>query len=357
MVDDSKGPLLRAIGLEKRFGAFRALGGVSLDVLEAEFVCLLGPSGCGKTTLLRVIGGLERQDAGTLHIGARDVSTAPPAERDCGFVFQSYALFPNHTVYENVAYGLVSRGRRSAEIQKRTGELLELVGLPEQRDKYPAQLSGGQQQRIALARALAPSPALLLLDEPLSALDAAVRGRLRDELRALQRQVGITTIMVTHDQEEALTLADRLFVMRDGVVEQSGTPAEIYRQPKTRFVASFVGAMNVVDGVVVADGRGRTAVGDLEVATARGPNGRSVSLGIRPEAIVLRPAPDEVNRILVRVTQSSFAGPTTRLELLPEAQGGTSLFATASFDFVVGPDASLLIALPSAALSVFEKQA
>ena len=222
---------VRVEGVTKRFGAFAALDNVSLAVEQGKLVCFLGPSGCGKTTLLRVIAGLETQDAGRIEIGGRDVTPLPPSQRDFGIVFQSYALFPNLTVAQNVGYGLVNRRKPRKEIKARVAELLTLVGLPEQTSKYPVQLSGGQQQRVALARALASSPSLLLLDEPLSALDARVRVRLRDEIKSLQRRLGITTIMVTHDQEEALAMADRIVVMNRGLVEQVGSPADIYARP------------------------------------------------------------------------------------------------------------------------------
>ena len=246
---------LRVSAVTKRFGAFTALDAVSLEVEKGRLVCFLGPSGCGKTTLLRVIAGLEAQDAGSIEIAGRDVSHLPPAQRDFGIVFQSYALFPNLTVTQNVGYGLVNRRMGRRQIAERVSELLALVGMPEQGTKYPAQLSGGQQQRVALARALASSPSLLLLDEPLSALDARVRVRLRDEIKTLQRRLGITTIMVTHDQEEALAMADRIVVMNRGRVEQVGTPAETYGRPASAFVADFVGAMNMLDAVVAAPGR------------------------------------------------------------------------------------------------------
>ena len=236
-------PYLRVRNLVKTFGAFTALDGVSLDVVSGEFVCFLGPSGCGKTTLLRCIAGLDPQTSGTIEQGSRDVSRLPPAARDFGIVFQSYALFPNLTVAANVGYGLTSRGRPKAETAERVATLLALVGLTDQGAKFPGQLSGGQQQRVALARALATSPGLLLLDEPLSALDARVRVRLRQEIKDLQRRVGVTTIMVTHDQEEALTMADRIVVMNRGEIEQIGSPTEIYRDPASAFVADFIGAM------------------------------------------------------------------------------------------------------------------
>ncbi|MFA9421030.1 MAG: putative 2-aminoethylphosphonate ABC transporter ATP-binding protein, partial [Gammaproteobacteria bacterium] len=241
-------PYLQIDRLSKMFGDFCALDSVSLDVYEGEFICFLGPSGCGKTTFLRAIAGLDIQTSGTVIQAGKDISALPPSERDFGIVFQSYALFPNLTSERNIAFGLENQKVSKADIAKRVAELLELVGLPEQGKKYPAQLSGGQQQRIALARALAMSPGLLLLDEPLSALDAKVRTHLRHEMKALQRRLGVTTVMVTHDQEEALTMADRIVVMNQGVIEQIGTPTEIYREPSTLFVADFIGAMNQTAG-------------------------------------------------------------------------------------------------------------
>jgi iron(III) transport system ATP-binding protein len=228
--------------IDKRFGAFTALDSVSLEVRQGEMVCLLGPSGCGKTTLLRTIAGLERQDAGQLFAAGRDISDLPPQSRDYGILFQSYALFPNLTVADNVAYGLRNMKRQAR--QERVTEMLSMVGLAGSQAKYPGQLSGGQQQRVALARALAPSPSLLLLDEPLSALDAQVREHLQLEIRRLQKQFRITTLMVTHDQEEAMVMADRIAVMQHGRIEQFGTPAEIYRRPATPFVADFIGQAN-----------------------------------------------------------------------------------------------------------------
>lgn len=239
-------PFLKIRHLTKKFGTFTALENIALDVREGEFVCFLGPSGCGKTTLLRAIAGLDIQTSGTIEQAGKDISPLPPAERDFGIVFQSYALFPNLTVNRNVAYGLENAGKSKQAIRERVAELLEMVGLADQGEKYPAQLSGGQQQRIALARALATSPGLLLLDEPLSALDAKVRTFLRHEIKDLQAKLGVTTIMVTHDQEEALTMADRIVVMDHGTIEQVGTPIEIYREPATLFVADFIGEMNQI---------------------------------------------------------------------------------------------------------------
>jgi iron(III) transport system ATP-binding protein len=278
---------LRLEGVHKAFGAFVALKSIDLAIARGELVCFVGPSGCGKTTLLRIIAGLETQTSGRVIQEGRDVSTAPPAARDYGIVFQSYALFPNLTIRDNVAYGLVNRRRGRAEVDARVAELLTLVGLPDSGPKYPAQMSGGQQQRVALARALATAPSLLLLDEPLSALDAKERERLRGEIRQLQRRVGVTTILVTHDQEEALSMADRVVVMNHGAIEQVGPPMEVYERPATPFVADFIGKVNVLAATCLGPGRYR--VGQVELATQ--PNGeaagQAVRLYLRPEDRVL----------------------------------------------------------------------
>ncbi len=238
---------LKIQNITRSFGNFFALRDVSLDVDEGELICLLGPSGCGKTTLLRVIAGLEAAYNGVVILDNRDISSLPPIRRNFGIVFQSYALFPNLTVRQNVAYGLQNRGTTQGTVKSRVNEVLELVGLGESGRKYPAQLSGGQQQRVALARALALSPKMLLLDEPLSALDARVRIKLRRDICNLQKKLGITTIMVTHDQEEALTMADRIAVMNEGMIVQVGTPQEIYERPVSPFVAEFIGSINFID--------------------------------------------------------------------------------------------------------------
>ena len=231
--------------VNKHFGKFQALKDVNFDVKEGEFVCILGPSGCGKTTLLRVIAGLESQSEGEINQNNKNISQLPPDQRDFGIVFQSYALFPNLTVKNNISFGLKTRKQNRDAIDKRVDELLNLVGLSDHINKYSAQLSGGEQQRVALARALAPSPGLLLLDEPLSALDAKVRQHLRLEIKNLQRKLGVTTIMVTHDQEEALTMADRIILMNKGVIEQEGSPQDIYSKPTTAFSANFIGTTNL----------------------------------------------------------------------------------------------------------------
>ena len=349
---------LRVTAVTKRFGAFTALDAVSLEVEKGKLVCFLGPSGCGKTTLLRVIAGLEAQDAGSIEIAGRDVSHLPPAQRDFGIVFQSYALFPNLTVTQNVGYGLVNRRKGRRQIAERVGELLQLVGMPEQGAKYPAQLSGGQQQRVALARALASSPSLLLLDEPLSALDARVRVRLRDEIKTLQRRLGITTIMVTHDQEEALAMADRLVVMNRGRVEQVGSPAETYSRPASAFVADFVGAMNMLDAVVV--GLDRVRVGPMALSCnslGQRAEGRRVTLGLRPEEVRIRGVePGAVNAIPVTVELLDFLGPFCRATLRPDAAAGLVILsdfsANAMRDLDIREGQALTVALPAELLRV-----
>jgi iron(III) transport system ATP-binding protein len=330
-------PYLRIRDLVKRFGDFVALDAVDLDVQEGEFVCFLGPSGCGKTTLLRVIAGLDMQSAGRIEQGGRDISLLPPAKRDFGIVFQSYALFPNLTVFRNIAYGLQSRRLPRAQQAGRVRELLELVGLPDETDKYPAQLSGGQQQRVALARALATSPSLLLLDEPLSALDAKVRVRLRQEIRQLQKRLGVTTIMVTHDQEEALAMADRIVVMDQGRIQQVGTPLEIYRQPASPFIADFVGTMNFLPGVKTAHERVR--IGALEFADIRLPAelapGAPITLCIRPEDIVVNDTNAAgANCFEARIDSLEFLGSFYRAHMHSAALGEKRLITDLSVGIV-----------------------
>ena len=241
---------LEVANLSKSFGIFEAIKNISISIEEGEFVCFLGPSGCGKTTLLRCIAGLEIQSTGSVFQKNKDISNLPPSNRDFGIVFQSYALFPNLSVFSNISYGLINNKWKKADVKNRVDELLNLVNLIEHSSKYPSQLSGGEQQRVALARALATSPGLLLLDEPLSALDLKVRIFLRKQIRDLQRKLGVTTIMVTHDQEEAQTMADRIFVMKDGEIIQSGTPSEIYTKANSPFIASFIGSMNFIPAVI-----------------------------------------------------------------------------------------------------------
>jgi iron(III) transport system ATP-binding protein len=329
-------PYLRLSGIRKDFGSFTALKDVDLDIAQGEFVCFLGPSGCGKTTLLRIIAGLEVQTAGRIELDGRDISRLPPAKRNYGIVFQSYALFPNLTIADNIAYGLVNRKRGKKKIRERVTELLDLVGLPGNEAKYPAQLSGGQQQRIALARALATAPGLLLLDEPLSALDAIVRVKLRQEIRSLQRKLGVTTVMVTHDQEEAFAVADRIVVMNAGSIEQVGTAMQVYRDPATLFVADFVGRINALPATLEA---GALRVGDRVLrcdATLNGHTpGRTLRVYLRPEDILARPIPAGDPNVFDAVIDSiEFLGPYCLVRVSGEQLGGSALTVYLSLNYL-----------------------
>ncbi|MFO1036286.1 MAG: putative 2-aminoethylphosphonate ABC transporter ATP-binding protein [Geminicoccaceae bacterium] len=355
---NGKQPYLSIRGLVKKFDTFTALENVDLDIYEGEFVSFLGPSGCGKTTLLRAISGLDIQTTGHVSQGGRDVSVLPVGQRDFGIVFQSYALFPNLTIKDNVGYGLVSQGRRKAEIDRRVAELLELVGLADQAPKYPSQLSGGQQQRIALARALALSPGLLLLDEPLSALDARVRARLRGEIRDLQKRLGITTIMVTHDQEEALTMSDRIVVMNKGRIDQVGPPDEIYSRPATPFVADFVGKMNFLNGKVTGPGAADVQGAPLKVEQdIEWGTGTPVTVCVRPEDVVVRdPHAVGANQLDMRVGVMEFIGNHFATTLHAD---GTNLNVSADLsmndvrDLGIASGRVLPVALPPNRLRVF----
>ena len=328
---------LRLSGIRKDFGSFTALKGIDLDIAQGEFVCFLGPSGCGKTTLLRIIAGLELQTAGRIELAGRDISSLPPALRDYGIVFQSYALFPNLNIADNVAYGLVNRRRPKAEVQARVTELLALVGLPGSQAKYPAQLSGGQQQRIALARALATSPGLLLLDEPLSALDAIVRVKLRGEIRSLQRQLGVTTIMVTHDQEEAFAVADRVVVMNQGTIEQVGTPVDVYREPASLFVAGFVGRINALPAVLQDGGlRVGEQVFHCDAALTQGhAPGRELRIYLRPEDVLARPiAAGDSNVFEAEIDKIDFMGPYCLVRVKSAQLGAHQLTVYLSLNYL-----------------------
>lgn len=303
--------------LHKRFGSFTALNNISLDVKDGEFICFLGPSGCGKTTLLRAIAGLEIQEQGCIVQSGQDVSALPPQQRDFGIVFQSYALFPNLTVADNIAYGLVNQKINRQQRDQRVRELLEQIDLPGIQDKFPGQLSGGQQQRVALARALATEPGLLLLDEPLSALDARVRLHLRQEIRDLQQKLGITTIMVTHDQDEALTMADRIVVMDHGCIAQVGTPQEIYDRPATAFVARFIGSMNLIAAQVMEDGG--VMLGSVEANLPIAAQPSTGLLGFRPESVDISNTPRAADagklQLQGKVRHLSFMGAYVRVGL------------------------------------------
>jgi putative spermidine/putrescine transport system ATP-binding protein len=304
---------IRLEGLTRRYGSVVALDELDLDIAGGEFLALLGPSGCGKTTALRAIAGFDRPDAGRVLLDGRDITDVPANKRDMGMVFQAYSLFPNLTVTQNVAFGLRVRRRPPAEQTRRAGELLELVGLADRGNRYPHQLSGGQQQRVALARALAVSPQVLLLDEPLSALDAQVRVQLREEIRRIQLELGITTVFVTHDQAEALSVADRVGVLRDGRLEQVASPDDLYERPATAFVAEFVGTMNRLPAAL-SDGGVQFLGTRRPVSGAVPPSGAVVAL-VRPESLLVAADPAGTGRIVTR----TFSGASTRvLVALPD---------------------------------------
>jgi len=338
--------------LDKSFGTTRVVKDFCLPVEKGEFVSLLGPSGCGKTTVLRMIAGFETPSAGSIEIGGKDVVGLRPNQRNIGMVFQSYALFPNLTVAENVAFGLKVNGLPRAERDARVFEMLRLIGLDAFGGRYPFQLSGGQQQRVALARALAIQPEVLLLDEPLSALDAKIRVSLREEIRSIQRRLGITTIFVTHDQEEALSISDRVVVMNGGIAEQVGPPFEIYNRPATRFVAEFVGTLNLMEAEVLDQDSGRLLLGNIEVALGRPvPHGR-VTVAMRPEVVslgraaghdlVLEGLIDDVHFLgsVIRI-EASLSGGRVLLDTFnrpdspPPIPGTTSEFSIRSEDLLV----------------------
>ncbi len=283
----SEGTSVEFRGVVKDYGATRVLHGVELDVAPGEFVSLLGPSGCGKTTALRVLAGLERATQGSVVVGGRDISAVPTNKRDLGMVFQSYSLFPHLRVRDNAAFGLRRRGTGRRDAARRAGDALDLVGLGHLADRYPHQLSGGQQQRVALARALVTEPRVLLLDEPLSALDAKVRVQLRDEIRRIQLRLGMTTIFVTHDQEEALAVSDRIAVMNTGRVEQVGSPEDLYLRPQTAHVAAFVGLSSAVPGVRRGDG---VSVWGTQLRVQGDGVDGEVEVLVRPENVRLHPS-------------------------------------------------------------------
>lgn len=313
----------------KIYGTFTALDQVSMSVEQDQFVCLLGPSGCGKTTLLRLIAGLTRLDSGSITLNGADLSSLPARQRGFGIVFQSYSLFPDMTVAQNVGYGLKIRGESNDRIRARVGDLLDLIKLPQLADSYPGQLSGGQQQRVALARAIAVDPQVLLLDEPLSALDAKVRVELRSEIHNLQKTLGIPTLMVTHDQEEALALADTIICMNQGRVVQSGTPEDLYLRPKTRFVADFMGISNLI-----APQKLRMFLPDL---LENQPPGATLAC-IRPEQITLEP--DESGP--ARITSVEFLGNLRRIKLDSPA-GELTAEASGRVGFQIGQQVRLAI--------------
>jgi putative spermidine/putrescine transport system ATP-binding protein len=300
--------------LEKSFGATRVVKDFNLSIDKGEFVSLLGPSGCGKTTVLRMVAGFETPSTGAIRIDGKDVVSLRPNQRNIGMVFQAYALFPNLTVAQNVAFGLRVKGLSGADQKTRVAEMLRLIGLEGYGDRFPFQLSGGQQQRVALARALAVQPQVLLLDEPLSALDAKIRVSLREEIRDIQRRLAITTIFVTHDQEEALSISDRVVVMNGGVAEQVGQPFEIYNRPRTRFVAEFVGTLNLLEARVLDRASGRIGIGAREVNLGRSVSADKLTVGMRPEALTLGRAGVDEMALEGRIDDVHFLGSVIRVQ-------------------------------------------
>lgn len=294
---------LKLQNLEKTFGDNRVVKDFNLDVAKGEFISLLGPSGCGKTTVLRMVAGFETPTSGTILVSDKDVTRLRSNQRNVGMVFQSYALFPNLTVAQNVGFGLQVAGISKSKRTPRVSEMLDLIGLSDLGDRFPWQLSGGQQQRVALARALAPSPQLLLLDEPLSALDAKIRVSLRNQIRQIQQKLGITTIFVTHDQEEAMAISDRIVVMHQGVADQIATPQNIYNAPATDFVAGFVGSLNRIPAEVVDGSKGHVRIAGADLVLGRTMPAGRITLSARPEAFRLAPS-----GIPARITGVEFQG-------------------------------------------------
>jgi spermidine/putrescine transport system ATP-binding protein len=306
----------------KRFEDVNAVDGISLEIPRGSFFALLGPSGCGKTTTLRMIGGFEEPTSGSIFLGDRDVVGLPPYKRDVNTVFQSYALFPHMSIFDNVAFGLERRGLPKEQIRVRVLEMLDLVDLAGRGARKPKQLSGGQQQRVALARALVNNPQVLLLDEPLGALDLKLRKQMQLELKRIQHEVGITFVHVTHDQEEAMTMADTIAVMNAGRIEQLGTPSELYERPRTAFVAGFLGKSNLLDGVVEGQGTVRLDDGTIVRVSTAGASGR-VAIGVRPEKVVL--GGEGENRIAGSVLESAYIGVATEI-VVTTAAGDISVF-------------------------------
>jgi putative spermidine/putrescine transport system ATP-binding protein len=308
--------------LEKSFGANHVVKRFTLDIDKGEFISLLGPSGCGKTTVLRMVAGFETPTSGRIVIDGQDVTSQRANARNIGMMFQAYALFPNMTVAENVAFGLKVKGVSRADREKRVAEMLSLISLSDLGARYPFQLSGGQQQRVALARALAPRPRVLLLDEPLSALDAKVRVSLRNEIRAIQQELGITTIFVTHDQEEAMSISDRIVVMNGGLADQVGTPYDIYNRPTTRFVAQFVGTLNTFDVTIADAATGRVVLAGQELRLPVALDSAQPVIALRPEALHLGRVDGADVVLPARVEDVHFMGSVIRLRA---TMAGTSV--------------------------------
>jgi putative spermidine/putrescine transport system ATP-binding protein len=339
--------------LSRTFGSVQALNELSVDIAPGEFVALLGPSGCGKTTALRILAGFETADSGSVIVNGKDIAPVPAAKRDMGMVFQSYSLFPNMSTRDNVGFGLRMRRIAGSERKRRAGELLDMVGLTEHARRYPHQLSGGQQQRVALARALAIEPQVLLLDEPLSALDAKVRLQLREQIRSVQQRLGITTLFVTHDQEEALSMADRVGVMKDGTLEQIAPPDQLYAEPATPFVAEFVGTMNRLPGELEGTDRVRALGTVVPMHGERPPGGvREVDVLVRPEGLRIEAVPGG-NGI---VTDRSFLGSVSRISVRLSGDLTVKVDHPSVDSGGFAPGESVQISLPGAPVLVAERR-
>jgi putative spermidine/putrescine transport system ATP-binding protein len=340
-VSEARGASVLLQNLSRSFGATKALDGMSIEIAPGELVALLGPSGCGKTTALRIVAGFEHADTGSVIVDGKDISAVPANRRDMGMVFQSYSLFPNMNALDNVGFGLRMRKLGAAERRKKAQELLDMVGLAPQAKQYPHQLSGGQQQRVALARALAIEPRVLLLDEPLSALDAKVRLQLREQIRTLQQRLGTTTLFVTHDQEEALSMADRVGVMRNGKLEQIAAPDELYERPATAFVAEFVGVMNRIPGELQSD-QLVAVLGSLVPAadgTDKVPG--DVDVLVRPEGLRMELVQNG-NGI---VTSRTFLGSVTRVSVLLSGDVTVRIDKSSSQAAALAPGTSVAVSL------------
>jgi len=346
--DAREGTSVSLRDLTRVFGATKALDGMSLDIAPGELVALLGPSGCGKTTALRIVAGFETATTGEVLVDGNDVQGVPAAKRDMGMVFQSYSLFPNMSALDNVGFGLRMRKASPTVRRKKAGELLEMVGLSAQAGQFPHQLSGGQQQRVALARALAIEPRVLLLDEPLSALDAKVRLQLREQIRTLQQRLGTTTLFVTHDQEEALSMADRVGVMRAGKLEQVAAPDEVYDNPATAFVAEFVGTMNRIPGDLGSGGETVTVLGTTVPVQSGGPTSGAVNALIRPENLTIGAAENGNGIVFLR----TFLGATSRITVLLSGDLQVLVDIPSTTAAAMVPGASVAVGIPSAAVHV-----
>jgi putative spermidine/putrescine transport system ATP-binding protein len=355
LADGSSGTSVLLQDLTRVFGATRALDGLSIEMAPGELVALLGPSGCGKTTALRIVAGFEFADAGSVLIDGKDISDVHASRRDMGMVFQSYSLFPNMSALDNVAFGLRMRKMGAGDRRKRAASLLDMVGLAAQAAQYPHQLSGGQQQRVALARALAIEPRVLLLDEPLSALDAKVRQQLREQIRLLQQQLGTTTLFVTHDQEEALSMADRVGVMRQGKLEQIAAPDELYADPATPFVAEFVGVMNRIPGELQSGGTVLVLGANVPVR-GQGPegvDGNAVDVLVRPEGLEME-VTEHGNGI---VTTRTFLGSVTRVGVQLSGDVAVRIDKSSGEAAALAPGTSVSVTLPPEAVHVVPRRA